>query len=112
MMKLHEWEIWHTYSTYIESTDINLADCAERLIERGLAEFVTLRSGESFWRTPEGVGKGTSSVELDLVSGGYSYQLKLNKGTEYKPKGFALEAFVQAIQFLAGEQMVLGPESS
>jgi hypothetical protein len=54
MMKLHEWEIWHTYSTYVESTDIDLADCAERLVEGGLAEFVTLRSGESFWRTPEG----------------------------------------------------------
>ncbi len=112
MTNLQEWEIWHTYSTYIESTYVDLADCAERFVEVGLAEFAILRSGESFWRTPEGVGRGTSNVESDIVSGGYTYQLKLNKGVEHKPKGFALEAFGQAMQFLAGEQIVLGPESS
>jgi hypothetical protein len=109
-MKLHEWEVWHTYSTYIETTRLDLASCAERLVELGLADFVLISSGESYWQTPEGTGKGISSVELDLVNGGYTFHLQLNELTKHKPQGFALEAFGQAIQFLAGEQRVLGPE--
>jgi hypothetical protein len=111
-VKLYEWEIWHTYSTYMESSSVDLLNSAERLVDAGLAEFAILHSGESFWPTPVGLGKGVSSVEVDLVDGAYSYQLRLDKATTCKPEDFPLEAFGQAIQFLAGEQLVLGPEPS
>ena len=111
-MKLYEWEIWHTYSTYMEAANVDLLDCAARLVDAGLAEFAMLNSGECFWSTPVGLGKGVSSVEVDLINGGYSYRLILDKATTHEPKSFAMEAFGQAIQFLVGEQLVLGPEPS
>ena len=112
MMKLHEWEIWHTYSTYIETTHIDLESFAERLVDTGVAEFAILSSGETFWTTSEGRGKGSTSVDVDPINYGYEFRLELDSTTKQKPQGFALEALGQATQFLAGEQRVLGPEAS
>lgn len=111
-MKLHEWEIWHTYSTYIETTHIDLESFAERLVDTGVAEFAILSSGETFWTTSEGRGKGSTSVYVDPINYGYEFRLELDSTTKQKPQGFALEALGQATQFLAGEQRVLGPEAS
>jgi hypothetical protein len=111
-MKLHEWEVWHTYCTYIEAVPISLAEFAKRLVDIGVAELAILRSGESFWTTPEGTGAGTTTVELDSVTGDYEFRLELDKTTTHKPQGFAREAFGQATQFMVGEQRILGPEAS
>lgn len=111
-MKLYEWEIWHTYSTYIESSSVSLDKCAESLVAAGVAEFVILEDGESFWQTPEGVGRGVSRVDLNLVDNSFAFSLELDKKTTCKPQGFALEAFWQAVQFHVGAERVFGPEPS
>jgi hypothetical protein len=37
-LDIEEWEIWHTYTTYLESTGIDLEGSAQRLVASGLAE--------------------------------------------------------------------------
>ena len=112
-MKLDEWEIWHTYSTYIETTHIELESFAERLVDIGVAEFaIVSSSGKTFWATSEGTGKGSTTVEVDPINYGHEFRLNLDGTTKHKPQGFAIEALGQAAQFLAGEQRVLGPEAS
>lgn len=44
-MKLHEGEIWHTCSTYLDSADAHLTECAQSLVNVGKAEFAMLKVG-------------------------------------------------------------------
>jgi hypothetical protein len=62
-LDIHEWEIWHTYSTYLESTNIDLLKTARRLAASGIAECVMLRDGRTLWQSNGVVASGSTVVE-------------------------------------------------
>lgn len=109
-LEIHEWEIWHTYSTYLESTNIDLLKTARRLVASGIAECVMLRDGRTFWQSNGVVGSGLTVVEQRPLSPESTFRLDLDQGCEKKPEGFALEAWGQASHFLIGERRVLGED--
>ena len=47
-MELKEWEIWYTYSTYLESTVIDLDTAARLLVDSGIALCALHRDGGVF----------------------------------------------------------------
>src|SRR3989449_6686258 len=55
-IEIEEWEIWHTYTTYLESTNIDLLESARRLVASGVAECAMLRDGRTYWRS-NGMGQ-------------------------------------------------------
>jgi hypothetical protein len=94
-LEIEEWEIWHTYSTFLESTGIDLSGSARRLISSGLAECVMVRDGRTYWRTNGKVGSGSTVVGTDSTSGLPVFRLELDEGCNAGPSGFGLEAWGQ-----------------
>jgi hypothetical protein len=111
-LEIEEWEIWHTYATYLESTGIDLQESARRLVASGVAECVMSRDGRTYWRSTSAVETGWTFVETDSISGGSTFRLELDKGCKAKPTGFALEAWGQASHFLISECAVLGDDTA
>jgi hypothetical protein len=111
-LEIEEWEIWHTYSTYLESTKIDLLDTARRLVASGIAECAMLRDGHTFWRSNSTVASGSTVVEGDSFSTQSTFQLRLDEGCKELPDGFALEAWGQASYFLVSERKVLGEDTA
>jgi hypothetical protein len=107
-LEIEEWEIWHTYTTYLDSTAIDLQETARRLVSSGIAECAMLRDGQTYWRSHGAVGSGSTVVEVDSISGKSTFELKLDKGCKDRPDAFALEAWGQASYFLISEHRVLG----
>ena len=110
-LEIEEWEIWHTYTTYLESTHIDLQESARRLITSGVAECAMLRDGRTYWRSDNGAQSGSTSIEIDS-DGTSTLELKLDEGSSERPTGFILEAWGQAAYFLTSEHRVLGSDTA
>ncbi len=108
--KVSEWEIWHTYSTYLRTTNIDLEVVARRLVESGIALCAVLRDGKTFWSSGTQLGSGITEVRLDPYETRATINFNPDAGCEVKLDGFALEAWNQASRFRFGEQRVLGKE--
>lgn len=63
-MKLMDWEIWHTYSTYFTAPIRNLDEAAESLVDNGVARCAFVSSGSIYWCDDGVTKKGNASVEL------------------------------------------------
>jgi len=111
-LEIEEWEIWHTYATFLESTAVDLPQSARRLVASGIAECVMLRDGRTYWRSNGMVGSGSTTVGTDSISGRPAFRLELDEGCKAKPDGFALEAWGLGSYFLMSERRVLGDEAA
>jgi hypothetical protein len=106
-----EWEIWHTYSTYIDGPSIDLEGAAKTLIDTEIAECVVSSAGQVFWKAQGLVVDAALSVIRDTDEGRLTFTCTTRSGESLLPAGFALEALGQAVQFIAAAQRVLGPET-
>ena len=109
-IEIEEWEIWHTYTTYLDATNLDLSQTAGRLVASGVAECAMLSDGRTFWNSNGTVASGSTQISIDAPSGRSTFQLRLDDGCQ-RPEGFALEAWGQASYFLIGEQKVLGADT-
>jgi hypothetical protein len=107
-LEIQEWEIWHTYTTYVDSDGIDLEVTAGRLVKSGIAECAMLQEGRTYWRSGDKVESGLTTISIDAINGGAEFNLKLDEGCKTRPAGFALEAWGQAAYFRTGEHRVLG----
>ena len=108
-MKIYEWEIWHTYTSFVGTSDIDLEYLAHHLIESEMAYLTFHRDGLTVWRGDSGVGKGISTVTLG--PDGRFGKFKLDP-QEHAPNisDFAKEAWWQACYFRFGELRLFGTE--
>jgi hypothetical protein len=111
-LEIEEWEIWHTYTSFLETAGIDLPETARRLVASGVAECAMLRDGRVFWRSSGTVGSGSTVIDVNSISGRSTFQLELDEGCKAKPDGFALEAWGQASYFLISERRVLGDDTA
>ena len=98
--EIEEWEIWHTYSTYLDSGPFDLPKAAQSLLQSGVALCAMESSGRTYWRTAQGVACGNTEIDSQRTS----FTLVRDKESQTLPDGFALEAWGQAAYFLIGEQ--------
>ncbi|WP_136799996.1 hypothetical protein [Desulfosediminicola ganghwensis] len=110
-MQIHEWEIWHTYSTYIQSQSIDLEAAACKLVEAEFVELAMLQNGQTFWKSQDGFCRGYTDVNHEPY--GSQGEIKLIKFPEdiSGPSGFAFEAWYQAAHLRFNELRVIGGES-
>jgi acetyl esterase/lipase len=94
-LEIEEWEIWHTYTTYFEATEIDLSETARRLVAADVAECAMSRDGRTYWRSDAAVSSGSTEIDVDLVTGESTFRLRFDDGCK-KPEGFAPEAWGQA----------------
>jgi hypothetical protein len=110
-LEIEEWEIWHTYVTFLEHTGIDLPEAARRLVTLGVAECAMLRDGRTYWRSNSTVGSGSTVLGEDSTIKRPIFQLDPDKGCTAKLDGFAAEAWGQAAYFLRSERRVLGDDT-
>ena len=110
--EIHEWEVWHTYATYLRVSKVNLDFLARRLVESGVALCAMLRDGRTYWSSGSTIGSGTTHVDLDAYGTHAKLSLKRDPGHEVSLDGFAAEAWQQAGHFRFNEQRVFGEDGA
>jgi hypothetical protein len=111
-LQVQEWEVWHTYSTYLDCPSIDLLEGAINLITSGVAECVVSSTGRAYWQSDGTVAQGTFTVKVDDETGDGSFTCVSDDKSFKLPTGFTLEAMGQTAQFVLGERRVLGEEPS
>lgn len=111
-MTLHEWEIWHTYSTYLKGGIKDLSSVARGLVKSGLALCAIHRDGETYWQSDEGVRSGITTIKIDRE--GSKAEMILEPSDEHEPSfvSFAQEAWYQAAYLRFGEIRLFGEDLS
>lgn len=107
-MKLYEWEIWHTYTSYIEVNQIDLEYAARRAVESGIAYLSLHRDGMTVWKGEEGIGCGESEIRLAPDSHRAVFGIESTEKNSSQPNGFAAEAWGQACYFRFNESRLFG----
>jgi hypothetical protein len=110
-LQIEEWEIWHTYTSFLETTSVDLQESARRLVASGIAECAMVCDGRTYWRANGTVASGSTEIEIGSTNGPSTFKLKLDEGCKAEPERFALEAWGQAAYFLISEHRLLGDYS-
>jgi hypothetical protein len=111
-MYLAEWEIWHTYSTYLKGDVKDLHGVARDFVKSGFAPFAMHRDGTAYWGKDEDVRSGFSVIELNEDETRAKVSLKLPDGSNTIPEGFAGEAWYQSAFMRFNEIRVFGDDIS
>jgi hypothetical protein len=111
-LEIEEWEIWHTYSTYLDCPSIDLHQGAASLVQSQVAECVISSTGRAYWQSDEKVAQGTFTVVVDDDTGQGLFKCISDDKSSKMPDGFALEAMGQTARFVLAERHVLGEEPS
>lgn len=69
-MLLKDWDIWHSYSSFLDFSDFNLFEAAESLVRAGVAECAMHSNGQTWWRASTGVRSETTTIELNYGRSG------------------------------------------
>lgn len=99
--KVEQWEIWYTFSTYIEAHISNLEKVAKALVDLELSECCMLSNGLTFCKTEEGVASGETSLKLSADLKQTSAEFVTYPNVEMSP--FAKETWLVGVQFIYGE---------
>lgn len=101
----HDFEVWHTYTTYYDGPVGDLAEVAEGLVSEGVAYTAMLPDGRTFWRGDEDGGPlGFGITLFELLDNGARHRVQFIPGKDAPAlSGFAQEAWFQACQFVAAE---------
>jgi len=81
-VKLREWEIWHSYSTYLNEQKINLEHAAKELVDSGLALCSMHRDGRTYWQSGKGTQSGQTKIILDSKQMNAKIMLKTDSGQD------------------------------
>ena len=109
-MRIHEWEVWHTYTTYLHVTKVDLDEAARSLVESGIALCAMLRNGRTYWSSSQKVCSGNTTVESDEFGGTTTCSMEYDPGCNESLDGFASEAWYQAAYFRHAETRVFGKD--
>ena len=107
-MKIHEWEVWHTYSTYLTNPPVDLDGAAHALIESRLAPLVLRRDGETYWREKDTCATGETLFDLTPDTTQVAISLQKTNPKDLGPVDFAGEAWLWGAQFRFCELRVFG----
>jgi hypothetical protein len=102
-MLIRDWDIWHTYSSFLNVGHIDLMQLGEALVESGVVPCVLHRDGRTWWRTGQGTRRGSTHVELNPRRIGAKITLEVDGGGETGLEGYAAEAWYQASHFRFNE---------
>jgi hypothetical protein len=107
-MIIRDWDIWHTYSSFLETGHIDLSTAGTALVGSGLAPCVLHRDGQTWWLAEERVWSGLTRVELNPRRIGAKITLEVDGGVSSGLEGYAAEAWYQASHFRFNEMRLCG----
>ncbi|MHB8652348.1 MAG: hypothetical protein ACYDA9_00560 [Terriglobia bacterium] len=109
-LEIYEWEIWHTYSSYLQVQHVDLGFAAWQLVESRVALFAALWDGRTYWSSGMDVGSGKAVMDRDPYADHATFTHVPDPGCTVPLAGFALEAWGQACKFRFSEQRVFGED--
>lgn len=109
-MRIHEWEVWYTYSTYLDAPLDDLDSLAQLLVREGVAQCSLHSNGRTYWLTEGGLQSGLTSIDVEPNLEKASFSLKTSDGGPVNIDGFSREAWHQAVQFRFGEIRTFGDD--
>jgi hypothetical protein len=59
-LRLEEWELWYTFSTYFTDITVDLETAGELFVKAGIAECCIASSGQTFCKSENGFVSGTT----------------------------------------------------
>lgn len=98
-MIIRDWDIWHVYSSFLQTGYVDLMAADSALVRSGLAACVLHRDGNTWWNTDEGIRTGLTHVELNPRRIGAEISLEVDGGGDSGLTGYAAEAWYQASYF-------------
>jgi len=106
-MKLREWEIWHTFSTFFVEPVKDLKTVARNLVQSGLFESAFLDDGDYFLHDENDVisGKADIRLEPERTSAIFTFSEKL-------PDNFSGETILESIYFRFAELRHFGENNT
>lgn len=102
-MIIRDWDIWHTYSSFLETGHINLVAAGSALVGSGFAPCVLHRDGQTWWQAEERTRTGLTHVELNPRRIGAKITLEVEGGGDSDLEGYTAEAWYQASHFRFNE---------
>lgn len=109
-VRIGEWEVWHTYATYLCVTRVDLDTAARSLVEAGIATCAMLQNGRTYWTSGTKVCSGNTMVDLEESTGTAVFNIEADPGCSETLGGFAAEAWFQAGYFRSAEMRVFGAD--
>ena len=107
-MRIHEWEVWHTYASYLRVTKVDIDQAARSLVESGIALCSMLQNGRTYWSSDQSLCSGNTTVDLGDHDGTATIRVEYLSGPDDSLTGFAREAWYQAGYFLVSEKKIFG----
>ena len=105
-LTLDEWNIFHTYTSFLDVKNLNLEELAKSLVENDFAPCVLHKNGTTWFKSDDEVISGTtvlgsdpSQVEINLIG-------KDSENDFGKLSSYAKESWYQSIQFRINEHIV------
>lgn len=105
-MKIHEWEVWHCYSTSLPNTAPDLDSTAHRAVASGVSSAAILSSGDGFARV-DGQVRSFSISLLQHIPGTVNLPADLADAS-----GYTVESIYHALQMRASEKKLFAQHES
>jgi hypothetical protein len=97
-MKLREWEVWHTFSTFFNEPIKDLDKVARNLVLSGLFESAFLDDGKYFFHDGKNIISGKAEIRLEPERTSAIFEL-----SEKLPDNFSGETILESIYFRFAE---------
>lgn len=107
-MIVSDWDVWHVYSSFLDSRKIDLEEAAVALVQSGVAVCALHRDGLTWWHADRGVRSGITNIDLATRQSQAKIKLVVDGGGESGLTGYAAEAWYQASHFRFNELRVFG----
>jgi hypothetical protein len=106
---IEEWEVWHSYSTYMKNHVENIEKVAELLVDLEISDCSVISNGETFCRTSDGVAIGRTTIELSGDFKEASVKFNSHGTKEDDLTSYAKESWLTCSRFLHGEARQFSP---
>jgi len=104
---VHQWEIWHTYSTYFNEHITDLEKAAKLFVDLEIAECSLLSNGKTFCKTNKGVLSGETLLDVSADRRQVSAKFSTDFSEEFQLTPYAHETWLIGVQFLFGEARII-----
>jgi len=109
-MIVRDWDVWHVYSSFLDTKKVDLEAAASIFVQSGIAVCALHRDGRTWWQTDTGVRSGVTTIKLNPNRSGARIKLVADDGEEDNLEGYVAEAWYQISHFRFNELRVLGGE--
>ena len=102
-MLIRDWDIWYTYSSFLEVSHIDLTAAASALVRSGLSPCVVHRDGQTWWKVENQVRTGQTLIQLSQRGVSATVSLEVDGGGDAGLEGYTKEVWTQACNFRFNE---------